>query len=182
MPPSCGPGDDRRWCPCAERSCTATSGVTGRYEATGCSRLRAGITGYSGHFVLERTGCDRLRPATHPAQPVWYMCGRCGACCDNGAPRSVIRTRIRRTGRGSAHARGPRWWPFTPPGRPLTVLLNGNKCNPLLARDVFRSWFGSRSGAVVPLSGSRFLQFTRAREYQIAPDLTTDGGGRSARH
>src|SRR5215211_718863 len=42
----------------------ATSGVTGRYGSTGYNRLRPGITRYSRHFVNERTGCDRLRPAT----------------------------------------------------------------------------------------------------------------------
>jgi hypothetical protein len=42
----------------------ATSGVTGRYGATGYNRLRPGITGWSRHFATMRTGCDRLRPAT----------------------------------------------------------------------------------------------------------------------
>jgi hypothetical protein len=42
----------------------ATSGVTDRYKLNRYSRLRPGITGQSRHFVAERTGCDRLRPAT----------------------------------------------------------------------------------------------------------------------
>jgi hypothetical protein len=51
----------------------ATSGVTGRYDATGSGRLRPGITGYSGHFFTERTGCDRLRPASTRHS----LCGMC---------------------------------------------------------------------------------------------------------
>ena len=42
----------------------ATSGVTGRHGATGYHRLRPEITGWSRHFLAERAGCDRLRPAT----------------------------------------------------------------------------------------------------------------------
>jgi hypothetical protein len=42
----------------------ATSGVTGRHGATGYYRLRPGITCYSRHFLIERAGYDRLRPAT----------------------------------------------------------------------------------------------------------------------
>ena len=41
----------------------ATSGVTGRYGPTGYGWLRPGIRGYSRHFLDERTGSDRLRPA-----------------------------------------------------------------------------------------------------------------------
>jgi len=37
--------------------------VTGRYGATGYSRPRPGITGWSRHLVATRTGYDRLRPA-----------------------------------------------------------------------------------------------------------------------
>ena len=53
----------------------ATSGVTGRYSATGYSRLRPGITGYSRQFFLERTGYDRLRPAAARHS----LCGMCVA-------------------------------------------------------------------------------------------------------
>ena len=42
----------------------ATSGVTGRYSLNRYSGLRPGITGWSRHFSAERTGCDRLRPAS----------------------------------------------------------------------------------------------------------------------
>src|SRR5215218_1124937 len=49
---------------CSWRNESATSGVTGRYGPTGYSRLRPGITGWSRHFRTDRTGCDRLRPAT----------------------------------------------------------------------------------------------------------------------
>jgi hypothetical protein len=50
----------------------ATSGVTGRHGATGYSRLRPGITGWSRRFRDERTGCDRPRPGA--ARP--SLCGR----------------------------------------------------------------------------------------------------------
>jgi hypothetical protein len=53
----------------------ATSGVTGRCGAIGYNRLRPGITGWSGHFRSERTGCDRLRPAATRQG----LCGRCVA-------------------------------------------------------------------------------------------------------
>jgi hypothetical protein len=51
----------------------ATSGVTGRYGATGYSRLRPEIAGHSRRFFARRTGCDRLRPASTRHSP----CGRC---------------------------------------------------------------------------------------------------------
>jgi hypothetical protein len=51
----------------------ATSGVTGRPGATSYDRLRPGITGYSGDFLTERTGSDRLRPASTRHS----LCGRC---------------------------------------------------------------------------------------------------------
>jgi hypothetical protein len=38
----------------------ATSGVTGRYRATGYDQLRPGITGHSRQFFDRRTGSDRL--------------------------------------------------------------------------------------------------------------------------
>jgi hypothetical protein len=44
----------------------ATPGVTGRYCATGCGRLRPGITGYSRHSFAERIGCDRLHGRLPP--------------------------------------------------------------------------------------------------------------------
>ena len=40
----------------------AAIGATSRL--VGVNRLRPGITGYSRRFVVERTGCDRLRRAT----------------------------------------------------------------------------------------------------------------------
>ena len=52
----------------------ATSGVTGRYGAAGCDRLRAGITGYSRVCVLREqavTGYDRLPPGTACVAYVW---------------------------------------------------------------------------------------------------------------
>jgi hypothetical protein len=61
----------------------ATSGVTGRYGATGHSRLRPGITGCSRDFRDARTGCDRLRPADGPAGLVWQVCGGSGVCLGN---------------------------------------------------------------------------------------------------
>src|SRR5919106_3286615 len=51
----------------------ATSGVTGRYRLNRHDRLRPRITGWSGDFVLDRTGYDRLRPAT----TWWSLCSTC---------------------------------------------------------------------------------------------------------
>ena len=52
----------------------ATS-ATGRYGRNRHGRLRPGITGWSRHFLAERTGCDRLRPAAARQG----LCGRCVA-------------------------------------------------------------------------------------------------------
>jgi hypothetical protein len=57
----------------SDRTRTATSGVTGRHGATGYDRLRPGIIGYSRAFLVEPTGCDRLRPATTRHS----LCGSC---------------------------------------------------------------------------------------------------------
>ena len=51
----------------------ATSGVTGRYGTICYDRLRPGVTGCSRHFMIERIGCDRLRPATTGHS----LCGIC---------------------------------------------------------------------------------------------------------
>ncbi len=42
---------------------SATSGVTGRYGATGYDRLRPEITGWGRRFLDRRTGYNRLRSA-----------------------------------------------------------------------------------------------------------------------
>lgn len=49
------------WTGCRECS---TSGVTGGDGATGHSRLRRDLPGYTRRFVGDRTGCDRRWPAT----------------------------------------------------------------------------------------------------------------------
>jgi hypothetical protein len=51
----------------------ATSGVTDRYGLNRRDRLAPGTTGYSRHFLTERTGCDQLRPATTRQG----LCSRC---------------------------------------------------------------------------------------------------------
>ncbi len=70
--------------PSAERSAThaktgatglepATSGVTGRYGATGYSRLPTGIADHSRHFFVEPTGCGPVGPAGGRHS----LCGMC---------------------------------------------------------------------------------------------------------
>ena len=63
----------------------ATSGVTGRY----------GATGYSGHFVIDGARCDRLPPATARHSPCG-MCGRAGAYCGNGSGWTSCRSSLLR--------------------------------------------------------------------------------------
>lgn len=59
----------------------ATSGVTGRDWPDRLNRLRPGIAGWSRHFLDERTGCDRLRPAAARHS----LCGPCGSYFDNAS-------------------------------------------------------------------------------------------------
>jgi hypothetical protein len=75
----------------------ATSGVTGRHGASGYDRLRPGITGYSRRFLTERTGCDRLRPATTRQ-------GLCSGCVvDPFAEKATDVEQILELARGSSY-------------------------------------------------------------------------------
>jgi hypothetical protein len=71
----------------------ATSGVTGRYGFTRCGRLAPETTGWSRHFLVERTGCDPVTSGGRPVEPVWYACGRRGAYSDDGATLWALRSR-----------------------------------------------------------------------------------------
>ncbi len=62
-----------------------------RYGATGYDRLRPGITGQSRHFLIERTGCDPLRPAAARQS----LCGTCVVDVMPVATTSAVTERMR---------------------------------------------------------------------------------------